>query len=169
MINLKMFLAIFLCLLLFCSCEGPEGPVGLAGPDGDQGPQGSQGYRGYQGYQGPPGESAPIPDFAGFYVTTNLEDRYFIFLGVDQFFSVFREYGPSHPDPGNTILICEGYYSWNGEDPRVTWIYFRTSLYDINGSESSYVYGLKGAILNQSLGEPLFEEGEESVEISPMD
>ncbi len=82
MINLKMFLSIFLCLLLFCYCEGPEGAQGL---------QGWQGYRGYQGYQGPPGESAPIPDFAGFYETINLEDRFMIFLGVDQFFAVYKE------------------------------------------------------------------------------
>ena len=166
MINLKFFLIIFLSLLLFCSCEGPEGPTGPAGPEGDLGPQGALGYRGYQGYQGPPGDSAPFPEFSGFYKTTNLEDIYYLFLGIDQFFSVYREYGPSHPDAGNTILICEGYDSWNGENPEVIWIYFRTNLYDINGSEASYIYGLTNTVLNQSLGEPLFGEGEESVELS---
>ena len=91
---------------------------------------------------------------------------YFIFLGVDQFFAVFKEI---ETNPDSTILLYEGFYSWNGEDPEFTWIYFRSNLYDINGSESYYVYEMRGAFLKQVLGEPLFEEGEERVEISPMD
>jgi len=161
-------LVLFLTILIL-SCEGPEGP---AGPEGDQGPQGDQGFRGYSGDPGPPGppgEAAPQPEFAGFYHTTNMEDTYFIFWGVDQFFSVYREFGPYHPDAGNTILICEGIYSWTTGDPDIHWIYMRTTIYDLHGAESNYVYRLQNATLSQSLGEPLFGEGDGSINIAPVE
>jgi len=168
MINSIKAVIVILSLMLFCHCEGPEGPMG---PAGEQGSQGLQGYRGEQGDTGPPGESAPVPEFAGFYQTTNLEDTYFIFLGIDRFFAVFRQFGSYHPDAGNTILICEGSYSWDGEMYNENWIYFKTNIYDITGSENSYVYIKKYYTLRQALGEPLFGEGEgeEPVQIARMD
>jgi hypothetical protein len=127
------------------------------------------GYPGDPGPTGPPGDAAPQPEFAGFYYTTNTEDTFFIFWGVDQFFSIYREYGPYHPDSGNTILICEGIYSWSKGDPDIYWIYMRTILYDIYGEGSNYVYRLQGLALSQSLGEPLFGEGDGTLQIAPVE
>ncbi len=121
------------------------------------------------GPPGPQGESAPIPDFAGYYETMILNHTFYMFLGVDQFFAIFKEFGENDPRKGTTILWRSGYYSWSEENFNTVFLFFRSNLYDISGNESYYVYNMiNQKNLRQVQGEPLFEDEEDPVEISQI-